>query len=69
MPSAVIGPSKGCTNVRPSAASISFTRAKAWCTSSTSSTVAPSARQPSTRNGFAVFGITTLAVVPSAAAA
>ena len=69
VPSAVFGPSNGWTNVRLSVASISFTRAKAWCTSETSSTVAPSARQPSTRNGFADFGITTLAVVPSTAAA
>ena len=69
MPSAVFGPSKGWTNVRLSVVSISFTRAKAWCTSETSSTVAPSARQPSTRNGFADFGITTLARRPEPAAA
>ena len=69
VPSAVFGPSKGCTNVRPSACSISRTRVKAWCTSSTSSTVAPSSRHLSTRNAFADLGITTLAVVPSTAAA
>ena len=41
VPSAVSGPSKGWMKVRPSCSSISRTRAKARCTSSTSSTWAP----------------------------
>ena len=49
VPSAVSGPSNGCTNVRPSSFSISRTRSKARCTSSTSSTSAPSSRQRATR--------------------
>ena len=69
VPSAVRGPSKGWTKVRPSCSSISLTRANARWTSSTRSTSAPSCRQRSTRNGFAVRGIATLAVVPSTRAA
>ncbi len=69
VPVAVSLPSKGWTKVRPSSASICFTLAKAAWTSSTSTTSAPKARQPSTRAGLAVFGITTLAVVPRARAA
>ena len=69
VPSAVSGPSNGCTNVRPSLGAISRTRAKAAWTSSTSSTSrrAPDTSAPGT--GSAVLGITTLAVVPSTGAA
>ena len=65
VPSAVFGPSNGWTNVRPSVASISSARVNASCTLSTNSISAPSSRHTCTRNAFAVFGITTFAVVPS----
>ena len=44
-------------------------RRRRVCTSSTSSTSAPSSRHRATRKGLAVFGITTLAVVPRTRAA
>ena len=55
--------------MRPSSASICLTLSNASCTLSTSTTVAPSSRHTCTLNGFAVFGITTVAVVPSGAGA
>ncbi len=69
VPSAVRAPSNGCTNVRPSADSISRTAANAACTSSASTTSAPNASQRATRTGLAVRVMTTFAVVPTTRAA
>ncbi len=69
VPSAVRGPSNGWTKLRPSSRSIRVVSANAACTSPVSTTSAPSPRQRATRNGSAVSGITTLALVPRAPAA
>ena len=69
VPAKVCWPSKGCTIVLPSLRWSSATIDRNSAISSPKITSAPNFLQRSTRNGLAVFGITTFAEVPSLLAA